>query len=219
MRSLWRGRTERWQHCSVTCGKVTEKKLQLHIRCVRGHTGDVAHYIAGELADLGTRLEAQHRWWKRVQSMGDWEGDVFQAKMSSLQREKTQCEQAPAHPVDRRGESSKNGCDTAGTSSTFGSSYECNCTLGSEMGFCEKLKSYLDPQGDTMIEARRFCLDRRREKDPVKRKTLSIAPHRARQKMRRKQAILQCKEATQLGAPSRLKRSTTTNQSSDLGKG
>ena len=40
--------------------KVTKKKLQLHIRWVRGHTGDVGNSIAG------TRLEAQHRWWKRV---------------------------------------------------------------------------------------------------------------------------------------------------------
>ena len=42
----------------------------------------------------GTRLEAQHRWWKRVQPLGDWEEDVFQAKMASLQRETTPCEQA-----------------------------------------------------------------------------------------------------------------------------
>ena len=30
-----------------------------------------------------------------------------------------------------------------------------------------------------MIEMRRLCLERRREKDPVKGKTLSIALHRA----------------------------------------
>ena len=39
MRSSWRGRTERWHfHCHTR--KVTEKKLQLHMRWVRGHTGD-----------------------------------------------------------------------------------------------------------------------------------------------------------------------------------
>ena len=69
----------------------------------------------------------------------------------------------------------------------------------------KKKNSYLDPQDDAMIEMRRLCLERRQEKDLVKRETLSIALHRARQKMRRKQAILRCKEATQLGAPSRLK--------------
>ena len=64
---------------------VTKKKLQLHIRWVRGHTGDVGNSIAHELADLGTRLEAQYRWWKRVQRMGEWEEDVLKAKMMSLQ--------------------------------------------------------------------------------------------------------------------------------------
>ena len=64
---------------------------------------------------------------------------------------------------------------------------------------------FLHPQDDTMIEMRRLCLERRREKGPVKRKTPSIALHRARQKVRLKQAILRCKEATRLGAPSRLK--------------
>ena len=74
--------------------KVTKQKLQLHIRWVRGHTGDVGNSIADELADLVTRLEAQHRWWKRAQPMGDWEEDVFQTKISCLQK-KTPCEQAP----------------------------------------------------------------------------------------------------------------------------
>ena len=67
-------------------------------------------------------------------------------------------------------------------------------------------KSYLDTQDETMIEMLRLCLERRREKDAVKRKAFfSFALHRARQRMRRKQATLRCKEATQLGAPSRLK--------------
>ena len=66
-------------------------------------------------------------------------------------------------------------------------------------------KTYLDPQDDTKIEMRGLCLERRREENSVKRKTLSIALHRARQNMRRTQATLRCKEATQLGASSRLK--------------
>ena len=71
-------------------------------------------------------------------------------------------------------------------------------------GSAKNKKSYLGPQDDTMIEMRRLCLERRREKDSVKWKTLSIALHRTRQNMRRTQATLRCKEATQLGA-SRLK--------------
>ena len=50
-----------------------------------------------------------------------------------------------------------------------------------------------------MIEVCRLCLDRRWEKDPVKRKT------RARQNLSRTQALHRCNEATHLGAPSRLK--------------
>ena len=56
--------------------KVTKKKLQLDIRWVRG-------LVTWEIPLL-TSLEAQHRWWKRVQPMGDWEEDGFQAKISSL---------------------------------------------------------------------------------------------------------------------------------------
>ena len=33
-----------------------------------------------------------------------------------------------------------------------------------------------------MVEVRKLCLERRQEKDPVKRKALSIGLHRARQK-------------------------------------
>ena len=59
---------------------VTKNKLQLHIRWVRGRTGDVGNSIADEVADVGTRLEAQHGQWKRVQPMGEWEEDVFKSK-------------------------------------------------------------------------------------------------------------------------------------------
>ena len=85
--------------------------------------------IADELADLGTRLEALHRWWKRVQPMGQ--------KCRFYKERETPCEQALRIPVNRRSEFSKKLSDSAGTDSTFASSYECNCTLGSEMGFCK----------------------------------------------------------------------------------
>ena len=72
-------------------------------------------------------------------------------------------------------------------------------------GSARHRKSYLHPQDGAVIEVRRLCLERRLEKDRVKRKTLSVALHIARQNMRRKQAVLRCKEATHLEAPSRLK--------------
>ena len=51
----------------------------------------------------------------------------------------------------------------------------------------------------------RIKAERCREKDAVRRKTLTIALFRARQKFRRAQAIYRCKEAAQMGALSRLK--------------
>ena len=61
--------------------RVTKKKLQLHMRWVRGHTSDLGNSIADELADLGTRLEAQHRW--MVEASSRW---AIGRKTSSAQR-------------------------------------------------------------------------------------------------------------------------------------
>ena len=63
-------------------------------------------------------------------------------------------------------------------------------------------------------EAAKKCLDRRREKGTVARKSLSIALCRARQVMRRKQADLHFKTATEVGAPSRLNGSPTPTRKS-----
>ena len=71
--------------------KVTQKKLKLQIRWVRGHACDVGNSIADELAVLGTRAEAQHRWWKRVQPMGDWDPSK---NLESAKRKNT------VYPVD-----------------------------------------------------------------------------------------------------------------------
>ena len=59
-------------------------------------------------------------------------------------------------------------------------------------------------QQDPMwLEVRRLGVERRCEKDPVKRKSLSIALYRARQLMRRTQTDLNFKKAVEAGAPSR----------------
>ena len=42
--------------------KVTWESVRLHIRWIRGHSGDVANRIADRLADAGTRQELQHQW-------------------------------------------------------------------------------------------------------------------------------------------------------------
>ena len=83
--------------------KVTKKKnATSHTLGTGGHTGDVGQSIVDELADLGTRMEVLHRWWKRVQPMVDWEEDVFQTEISSPQRKNT-VRTSSSQPVDRRG--------------------------------------------------------------------------------------------------------------------
>ena len=66
--------------------KVVKNKVNINIRWVRGHSGDAGNTIADEFADLGTRLDKNHRWWKREQPMGEvqntkalwvhWDGEV-----------------------------------------------------------------------------------------------------------------------------------------------
>ena len=62
----------------------------------------------------------------------------------------------------------------------------------------------LEQHDPAWMEVRRLCVERRCEKDPLKRKRLSIAFFRARQLMHRKQADLRFKKAVAVGAPSRL---------------
>ena len=69
MRNSWRGKTEHWQLWLCHMWRVTKTNV------TTSHTLDYEDTlvtwvisIADELADLGTRLEAQHRWWKRAQS-------------------------------------------------------------------------------------------------------------------------------------------------------
>ena len=82
---------------------VTKKRSQLHIRWVRGRTGDMGNSIADSLADTGTLTELQHRWWRRWPPNGGWEEEVFAQKVVSIQRETTPCEDARRLRLDRPG--------------------------------------------------------------------------------------------------------------------
>ena len=108
--------------------KVTQKKLKLQIRWVRGHIRDVGNSIA----DLGTRADSQHRWWKRVQPMDDWEENVFQAKILSPQRERAPCEQARCIQWT--------GAVDLPRINPMIQVQTPQVTLGRKMGFCKKTK-------------------------------------------------------------------------------
>ena len=140
--------------------RVTKKEFQLHIRWVRGHTGDVGISIADELADLRTRPEAQHRWWKRAQPMGGWEEDVFIAKISSLRREK--------HRVNKLFVSGGTGAVNFPRSDPIlqertpllGVITNAIAPSAVKRGSAKNKKSCLDPQDDGMIAMRRLCQER-----------------------------------------------------------
>ena len=68
--------------------KVVKNQESINIRWVRGHTGDAGNTVADALADLGTRQDGKHRWWKRMQPMSDWEEASFQTKLKKLEEEK-----------------------------------------------------------------------------------------------------------------------------------
>ena len=73
---------------------VTKERIRLHIRWIRGHTGDVGNSIADRLADAGTRQELQHQWWRRTPLNGGWDQEGFIENSASIQRETTACQEA-----------------------------------------------------------------------------------------------------------------------------
>ena len=76
--------------------KLTKERRRLHIRWIRGHSGDVGNSIADRLSDAGTRQERQHRWWRRTPLSGGWDEEGFIKKVVSVQRERetTVCQEA-----------------------------------------------------------------------------------------------------------------------------
>ena len=69
-----------------------EKRLQLHVRWVRRHTGDVENTIADRLADCGTLPELQHLLWRRAPLHGGRKEEEFVVQIVGIQMEPTSCD-------------------------------------------------------------------------------------------------------------------------------
>ena len=150
--------------------------------------------------------------------MGEWEEDVLEAKMMSLQRENT-VRTSPSHSVDSAVTFPRIDPTLQEHIPLLGAVKNAIAHSAVKWGSARHRKSYLHPQDDTMIEVRRLCLERRLEKDRVKRKTLSIALHTARQKTETETSDSSVQRSDTIGSAIASERSTTTNQSSDSWKG
>ena len=126
--------------------------------------------------------------------LGGWDEEGFIKKVVSTQRETTVCQEALetrwTGPTD--------------FPRTESASHKLIPALGTLTTAIAKSAIAWGALKPALMEVRRLCVERRCEKDPLKRKRLSIASHRARQLMRRKQADLRFKKAVEVGAPSRL---------------
>ena len=180
--------------------KVTKERLRLHFRRIRGHSGDVGNGIADRLADAGTRQELQHLWWRRSPLIGCWDEQGFM----NINREATVCQEA----LETRwtGPTDFTRIDTASHKfiPALGDADNSHRQIGHYVACSEAWEGCLEQHDPALMEVRRLCVERRCEKENLKRKRLSIALYRARQVMQRKQADLLFKKAVELGAPSRL---------------
>ena len=176
---------------------MTKQILRLHIRWIRGHSGDVGNGIADRLADEGTRRELQHRWWRRCPLSVGWDEEGFIKKVVSIQRETT---------VDGLVQRiSQNGYCVAQARSGTGDTRNCHRHISHCMESREAWESRPQKNHDPMWpEVRRLGVERRCEKDPMKTRQLFFALNRARSLMRRKQTVLNFKKAVEAGAPPRL---------------
>ena len=156
-------------------------------------------------ADEGTRSELQHRWWRRCPLRGRDEEGVIK-KIVNIQRETTVCQDA----LKTRWNGPTVFPRTDAVSHKlvpfrhWGHSQPPSPNQPSHVEHRSVEKPGPEQHDPMWVEVRRLGVERRCEKDPVKRKRLSIALCRARQLMRRKQTDLNFKKAVEAGAPSRL---------------
>ena len=156
--------------------KVTKQRLRLHIRWIRGHSGDVGNGIADRLADVGTRQESQHR----PPCLAVGTERASSKKKVSIQRETTVCQEA----LETRwtGPTDFSWRDTASHKliPALGTLTTAIAKSAIAWGAVKRGKAGLEQHDPALMEVRPLCVERRCDKDHLKRKRLSIALYRAR---------------------------------------
>ena len=150
--------------------KVTKQRLRLHIRWIRGHSGDVGSGIADRLADVGARLEVQHRWGRRCPLSGGWDEEGFITKVVSIQRKTTVCEEVLE--AGWTGPTAFPRTDTASHKlvRALGTLTTAIAYSAIAWGAVKRGRAGLGRHDLVWMEVRRLGVERRGEKDPLKRK-------------------------------------------------
>ena len=150
--------------------KVTKQNLRLHIRWRRGLSGDVGNGIADRLADAGTRQELQHLWWRRCPLSGGWDEEGFIKKVVSIQSETTVCQDA----LETRwtGPTDFPRTDTASHKlvPALGTLTIAIAKSAIAWRAVKREKAGLEQHDPLWMEVRKLGVERRWEKDPLKRK-------------------------------------------------
>ena len=144
--------------------KVTKERIRLHIRWIRGHSGDVENSIADRLADAGTRQERQHQWWRRTPLNGGWDEEGFIKKSFEYSDRNDSVEAletrwtVPSEALDKY-------IPALGTLTT--------AIAKSALAWCsvKRGRTCLEQHDPALTEVRRLCVERRREKEHLKRNT------------------------------------------------
>ena len=156
------------------------------------------NWFTSAIRHSNTTRTKLHRWWRRMSLSGGWEEEVFAEKMVSIQREQ--------HLVKKHfvsdGQALWTSPDWTLRRAIWFQPWRL-CSFKWNAARCRKVS--LQPGDPTTTELRRICLEGQCEKDPLELKNLSIALFHVRQVMRRTQADLRFKEATEVGTPARLK--------------
>ena len=144
--------------------KVVRSKIHLEIRWAKGNSGDVGNSMTDELADLGSRVEEKHLWWKRFQPMGNWDDIIFREQLENLEKGQAQNEKALCTRTRMNGDLNF----PRGDIPSLDTLTKATVQSAMKWGFAKTTGSRNDV--DRKNEIKRLNAERKREKDAVKTK-------------------------------------------------